>query len=342
MHRIQFACAGWLALALVASACGSDGGGAAADTTDAATDTLPSTEDTAVLTDSAEADSAAPTDTAVAADTVEPADTLATRAEWPPPEEIGPGGRPAPVIAPAGYDGYAALPAILLLGGYDYLSQDLDDWIALSGRVDSDGFVLVLPDGLIDADGSPYWNATDTCCDYYETGVDDVAWLTGLIDELRARFHVSGVGLVGHSAGGFMAYRMACEVPGRLSGLVSIAGSGYLDEAQCAVTDVPLSVLQVHGEVDDIMPFFGDDEAPGAYEMLERWGARDSCDPDSWVEEYGPINYATEGDTELGYFEDCPAGIDVRLWYLEGSDHYPDFKSRFTIDLLAWLLPHLR
>jgi len=260
------------------------------------------------------------------------------------PTAIG-GARPATVVYPAGYAG-EALPAVMLLGGYDYFSADLDDWISLSGAVDSKRFILVRPDGLVDEDGSPFWNATDTCCDFYGVGVDDVGYLTGLLDELERRFAVSGVGLVGHSAGGFMAYRMACEVPGRLAGIISIAGSGFLDPMDCAVTDVPLSVLQVHGEIDDVMPFGGDDDAPGALGMLERWGETNGCRLRSWVLEGRSPAYAEEGDTSVGVYRDgCrpqDGAEDVRLWLLEGSDHYPTFTPAFTADALDWLLERAR
>ncbi|MCB9787521.1 MAG: alpha/beta fold hydrolase [Deltaproteobacteria bacterium] len=260
------------------------------------------------------------------------------RAEWPPPALLG-GERAAEVVVPAGYDGFGAVPAILLLGGYDYFSRDLDDWVELSARVDGGGFVLVLPDGLVDEDGSPYWNATDTCCDYYETGVDDVGWLTGIIDELRARFAISRVVLWGHSAGGFMAYRLACEIPERLSAIVSMAGSGWLDPEDCAVADVPLSVLQTHGMKDDIMPFAGDDEAPGALEMMQRFGARDGCTPSSWASAGTPTPLVFTGSTTLWrYTQGCAPGTDVSLWTFSAADHYPEFTPAFTDAVLDWAL----
>ncbi|MCC6620348.1 MAG: hypothetical protein IT385_03790 [Deltaproteobacteria bacterium] len=258
------------------------------------------------------------------------------------PEVVG-GDRPARVIAPPGLDPTLPTPVVLLLGGYDYFARDLDDWLELSDRVASDGFVLVLPDGLVDSDGSPYWNATDTCCDYDGTGVDDVAYLTSVMDELDAHMRVQGFALVGHSAGGFMAYRLGCEVPQRLSALVSIAGSGFVDPRDCAVRDVPLTVLQVHGDEDDVMPFDGDSEAPGALEMLDRWAGIDGCDVDSWVLRETSTPYAEEGDTSIGrYASGCTSGAEVRLWLLGGSDHYPTFTTAFVDDLLAHILAATR
>lgn len=265
-------------------------------------------------------------------------DLPALRAEWPPPGLVG-GARPAEVLVPASYDGYAPLPAILLLGGYDYLARDLDDWVLLSERVDTRGFLLVLPDGLVDEDGSPYWNATDTCCDYYDSGVDDVAWLTGILGELRARFAVSRIAIWGHSAGGFMAYRMACETPSQIEAIVSFAGSGWLDPIDCAVRDVPLSLLQVHGLKDDIMPFEGDDEAPGALEMTQRFAARNGCKISSWGSTAPPTKYVQRGTTTLwSYAEGCEPGTDVSLWTFSAYDHYPDFTPAFTDAALDWTL----
>ena len=300
-------------LVFVLVACGSDPAGDAVDLVE------PDTADTA---DTADTES----DTEPEVVDVDPPET------WP---ETVDGVRPAQVIRPSDYAG-ESLFAVVLLGGYDYFARDLDDWLALSRVVDERRFLLVLPDGLVDEDGSPFWNATDTCCDYYGEGVDDVAYLTGLFDEIEASFAVSGIGLVGHSAGGFMAYRMACEVPARLSAVVSIAGSGFVDPADCAVTDVPLPVLQVHGDKDDIMPFGGDDDAPGALEMLERWGETNGCRLRMWELEGVSPAFAEEGKSLVGTYRDT-CSHDVRLWQLEGSDHYPTFTSSFVPRLLDWI-----
>ncbi|MEZ4265138.1 MAG: alpha/beta hydrolase-fold protein [Myxococcota bacterium] len=269
-------------------------------------------------------------------DAMTDADAALPRAEWPPPALVG-GKRAAEVLVPASYDGYAPVPAVLLLGGYDYFARDLDDWVLLSERVDSRAFLLVLPDGLVDEDGSPYWNATDTCCDYYESGVDDVAWLSGILAELRARFAVSRIAIWGHSAGAFMAYRMACEDPKQLASIVSIAGSGWLDPLDCAVRDEPLSLLQVHGLKDDIMPFAGDDEAPGALEMTQRFAARNGCTPASWASAESAVKYVPKGTTTLwSYASGCAPGTDVSLWTFSASDHYPNFTPAFTDAALDW------
>lgn len=265
--------------------------------------------------------------------------------ELPPPEVLGGDDRPAVILTPSDYDGTEPLPLLVLLGGYYNLASDLDGWIGASEYVNDEDFILLLPDGTIDPDDAPFWNATDTCCDYYDSGVDDVAYLRGLIAEAQTRLAVdsSRVVLIGHSNGGFMAYRMACDAGDQVTAVVSMAGSGWLDAANCHPTQ-PVSVLQVHGSVDDVMPFGGDDEAPGALEMLGRWAERDGCTAGSLTEsptrrEFVDDRRADE-TTESAYA--CPPGLDVRLWYLQGSDHYPEFSWDYTEAMLGWALNHPR
>ena len=257
--------------------------------------------------------------------------------EYPPPSTIG-GARPAKVAVPQSYDATKQLPLVLLLGGYDYFSADLDQWIGLSGTLDSQQFVLVLPDGRVDQDGSPFWNATDTCCDYFDTGVDDSGYLAGLIDEATERLAVdpSRVWLIGHSAGGFMAYRLACDIAPRISAIVSIAGSSYLDTSKCEAA-APVGILQVHGSEDAIMPFDGDSEAPGLYDVIDFWGERAGCVYDDWVYDETPLTGLVDGlDVWPGRFTTgCAAPVE--LWYIDGADHFPDVTSAFSPAVMAWL-----
>jgi len=265
-----------------------------------------------------------------------------TAKEWPPPDTIG-GDRSAAVSVPSSYDAEQPLPAVFLLGGYDHSSAYLNEWLGVSGQQEALGFVLVQPDGLVDSDGAHFWNATDTCCDYDETGVDDVGYLNALIAELLERFAVDStrITLVGHSNGGFMGYRMACEPESPVSALVSLAGTTWLNAADCHATR-PVSVLQIHGDSDEYMPFEGDDYGPAALVALERWGTRAGCDLSSWSAEPQKLELAddaSEPETTVSrYTSGCEAGTDIALWFLEATGHYPALRPSATEQALSWAL----
>jgi len=250
-----------------------------------------------------------------------------------------PGGdRPARVVAPATADG--PLPLVVLLGGYSYLGWELDRWMGLSHRVDEDGFILLIPDGSIDKKGKPFWSATHTCCDWYDAGVDDVAYLRDLIDEVRGRWTVDAdrIVVVGHSNGAFMGYRLACEPDVPVTHVVSVAGSSWLDPANCRATD-PVSVLQIHGDIDKIMPFEGDKTAPGALDVLARWAARGAC---ADLSDSGARRALVDGDVAIeasiwGH-PSCAGDVAVDLWKLQGVDHYPAFTPAFVEAVTSWAL----
>jgi len=288
-----------------------------------------------------------PVDAAAAADSVDKAYSDARRA-WlvPGPKKLGKS-RKAELFLPQSYDGTKALPVIFLLGGYDYLAADLDTWLQLSKRVNGREFALVLPDGNVDSEGSPFWNATPSCCDYDDTKVDDAGWLLSLLDELEAKVHTDTkrVALIGHSAGGFMAYRLACDAPTRFSAVVSVAGSGFVDASACKAS-APVSVLQVHGVQGETMPYAGEDGIPGALGITARWGERAGCKPESWGKTGVAFEHADDGvaaeTVEFSFQQGCDSGVAVVLWRMEGNDHYPEFRPVFTDNLLSWALAKAR
>ena len=106
----------------------------------------------------------------------------------------------------------------------------------LTAAASSAGFLMIAPAGTADSSGSHFWNATDACCNFENSQVDDVAYLDGLITEISAAYNVDPkrIYVVGHSNGGFMAYRMACAKADRIAAVVSVAGATFATPASCA------------------------------------------------------------------------------------------------------------
>lgn len=269
-----------------------------------------------------------------------PADDSAPPAFDPdPPTTLG-GDRPAAVVLPADYHTDAAYPLVILLHGYG-VDADIQDVIfGLGVRVDALGFILVKPEGTVDASGSQFWNATDECCDFDHSGVDDVGYLTGLIDEARATYPIASVAFVGHSNGGYMSYRMACEVPDRIDRIAVLAGAVYKDESQCVGTE-PVSVLHIHGTDDDQVPYDSNPGHAGAVESVERWSTKAGCAAEPTT--LGTRDYLRNVDgeeTTAQQYTGCADGIDVQLWTAAGADHtFIGANDTFRDDVAAWVVP---
>ncbi|MFT4974651.1 MAG: polyhydroxybutyrate depolymerase [Myxococcota bacterium] len=245
------------------------------------------------------------------------------------------GDRPAILVAPAGWDATQPLPVIFLLHGLGSSSQKQDRYMRFSKLVDEQNFLLVLPDGLERSkDGKQAWNATDYCCS--PDGPDDVAYLTGLMDELEG-MGAEDVYFTGHSNGGFMSYRMACEVPDRIGAIAGLAGSTWLDPADCA-SGSPVDVLQIHGTDDTTVPYAGrPDKYPSAEDTVGRWAARAGCTEEA-VEAGGFDLVLRPGEDTRRQAWRCPQPHRVELWSIDGAGHIPLVKQDYAREVVRWLL----
>lgn len=264
------------------------------------------------------------------------------RSTW--PDTLG-GDRPAEVFAPADWDGETLLPVVVLLHGYA-VGADLQDRIFdLSSRVDSAGFLMILPEGNRDALGLPYWNATPVCCDVFNENPDDEAYLASLLVEVEERFPIDPdrITFTGHSNGGFMSYRMACAFDDKIAAIAPLAGLSWYDPDNCEAT-TPVSVLHIHGTDDATIPYERNLIYAGAEQTVDRWAERAGCDADL-VEQPEPRNYDsfTAGDETIRqHYTGCGDGVQVGLWTMEGSGHLPNLTSEWTDDLVDWLLAQRR
>ena len=104
-----------------------------------------------------------------------------------------------------------------------------DSYFGLSPLVNSHNFALILPNGTRDEEGKRFWNATDLCCGATDSKPDDVAYLTGLVEEAAGRANIDRTFAAGLSNGAFMSYRLACESLPGLTAIVAVGGSSFSD-----------------------------------------------------------------------------------------------------------------
>jgi polyhydroxybutyrate depolymerase len=247
---------------------------------------------------------------------------------------------------PADWDGVEPLPLVLLLHGYSASATLQDLLFDLSGQVDERRFLLLLPDGTVDDGGDRFWNATDACCDFGGTGVDDVGYLSGLIEVVAQDFAVDSdaVFVTGHSNGGFMSYRLACDRPDLFAAIAPLAGATWQDEARCPAT-TPVSVLHIHGTLDADVPYEGEDGVhPGARESVMRWVTRGGCAETSQPGD--PLDLVANlpsPDTDVEeWTEGCAGGTGMALWTLADGGHIPILDDSWAPALLDWLFAHRR
>ncbi len=269
-----------------------------------------------------------------------------------PTEFVAGGDRPVTVHVPVGADP-AGAPLLLVLHGYSSNGAEMTRWLPLGEAAGRRGVVWAYPDGSPDERGVQFWNATDACCGF-GSDVDDVAYLTGLIDEIAAttRIDPARVYVAGHSNGGFMSHRMACDRADKVTAIASISGVTFAEPARCAPT-APVAILQVHGTDDETIDFQGgvlqvpgvpDAPYPGAVETARLWLGLDGCDPalsetTRRIDAVADIG-GSDGPAETTVAESttCDAGGRVELWTMHRVGHVPTFSETFSDAVLDFLL----
>jgi polyhydroxybutyrate depolymerase len=247
-----------------------------------------------------------------------------------------------------------------MLHGYTSSGDEHEAYFRIGAEAQARGIVYLRPDGTRNGDGQQFWNATDACCDFDPSGVDDSGYLAGLVEEVGrvADIDPKRVFVVGHSNGGFMSFRVACDHADLIAGIASLAGATWIDPADCQPTE-PVAVLEIHGTDDDTVLYDGgrltesDVGAstsmaayPGVEETAAMWAAYDRCEPEL-TDSPSLLDVDRRIDGPSGPAEatvrsatGCDPGGHVEVWTIPGGSHLPDLPETFAATLLDFLLVH--
>ena len=236
--------------------------------------------------------------------------------------------RPYGFKAPATYDPKTPAPLVIVLHGYGAYGWIESGYLRYTTLSDTKGFLLAYPDGTLDSTQNRYWNATDACCNFDHTNVDDVAYVSQVIDDVSAQYNVDPkrIFLIGHSNGAFLAHRIACELSGRIAAIITLAGMQWLDATKCSPT-VPVAVLQVHGDADAVILYAGGATKAGTYpsakQTLATWAAKNGCTGGlaATGETLDLEEKIAGAESTVERHGGCPASVE--LWTIKGGSHIP-------------------
>jgi len=218
------------------------------------------------------------------------------------------------LFVPLSLDRQTPSPLVLMLHGVGNSADSMVEATQFDRTADTAEFIVAYPDGV-----NATWNAGYCCLLGASTGPDDVAFLTRLIDDVQANHNVdpARVFAVGVSAGGMMAYRLGCELSGRIAGVGAVAGAMTLEDCHPAR---PVSVIEIHGTADQLVPYEGGATAGGATRpspptrtVAERWAELNRCPAPPATESDGPVTTAT--------WSGCAEGTAVKLVTIDGGGH---------------------
>jgi polyhydroxybutyrate depolymerase len=162
----------------------------------------------------------------------------------------------------------------------------------------------------------------------FKANIDDVRFISNLIDEIVARHRVdrSRVYATGFSNGGMMALRLAVAIPEKLAAVSSVSGLlprhlSFLSPSR------PIPVMIIQGTDDPIVPcgggkLFGKHgEILSAVDTASYWSSRDGCSGPVGVQML-PDRDPGDGTVVFRVSYSCTGpGMEVVMLTIQGGGH---------------------
>ncbi|MCF8275837.1 MAG: T9SS type A sorting domain-containing protein [Flavobacteriales bacterium] len=218
------------------------------------------------------------------------------------------------------YTGTEAVPLIINLHGYGSQAFEQEVYGSFKAIADTANFIIVHPEGTMDNAQNQFWNAFGI-----PGGPDDVGFLSALIDSISADYNIdpNRVYCTGMSNGGFMSYKMACDLGSRIAAIASVTGTMVQSELSACNLDHPTPIMEIHGTADPTVPYLGDATQTfvGTEAVVNYWVSVNNCNPTA-VQSAVPDVNALDGCTADHFvYSGGDAGSTVEHYRINGGGH---------------------
>lgn len=176
---------------------------------------------------------------------------------------------------PNSYTGDTPVPLVFNFHGYTSNANEQMWYGDFRPIADTAGFLLVHPQGT-SFQGSTHWNVGGWTVG---STVDDVGFTEAMIDELAVNYNIdlSRVYATGMSNGGFMSFLLACQLSDKIAAVASVTGSMTPETYDNCTPEHPTPVLQIHGNLDPVVPYNGAGWTKPIADVLQYWVDYNNC-----------------------------------------------------------------
>lgn len=239
---------------------------------------------------------------------------------------------------PKGYVEDQEYPMVVAFHGLSFGARVLELNTGLSRLADKEGFIVVYPYGTRPNMFTFYsWNS-EFCCAYaHKENIDDVGFISSLIDYLRTEYKVerNKVFLTGHSNGGMLASYVSLKHPDKVRALAPVSsaiGGKILDDDEYRVfekSNQPVPVLLINGKDDLVVPFGGGERGgfdifsfSSVYDAVNLWLENNNCSKH-------PSEISNQDKFTKETYTDCQDGAEVVLFAYKGAHTWPGGAKDF-------------
>ena len=204
-------------------------------------------------------------------------------------------------------------PFLLALHGLTQTGNSMMTFSDFNTYAEEYGFIVAYPDGL-----SNSWNVG------FVPGIttDDVGFLSALIDTVNATYSINlnKVYATGFSNGGFMSYKLACELGNRIVAVASVAGTMTTASLTDCEPQRDIPVMHIHGTNDMVVFYNGGFGNVSVNQVLTHWRTANEC-PSTAVIENLPDLVAEGSTVQKQTWGPCTDSTEVLFYKITGGGH---------------------
>ena len=222
------------------------------------------------------------------------------------------------LYVPASYSPGTSAPLVLNFHGYTSNAFEQMFYGDFRPIADTAGFLVVHPMGTLDIVGNPHWNVG-----WGTSTVNDVEFTSALIDSLSAQYNINQdrIYSTGMSNGGFMSYRLACELSDRIAAIASVTGDFNVNTAASCHPQHQMPVMEIHGTADETVPYNGNILFNPIPTTVNYWVTYNSCVTPPVITSLPDINQADGCTAEHQVYANGTNGAEVEHYKIIGGVH---------------------
>ena len=242
------------------------------------------------------------------------------------------------VLTPDSYDGSTPLPVVINFHGSGGCADDFAEMEAdLTSLANNNDFLLVYPQGVLDAEGLPEWRPVADSSQSIQD--NDFIFVERIIEDIGNEFNVNSerIYAIGLSNGGMMAYGLACRRANLIAAVGVMAGTMLTDTCN---QDDYTSVIHFHGTEDTIVPLEGSQDFPSVTGSIQYWVTHNNISTEATIDslDNGTVTRAVyDGGAEDSSVALYTIQNGYHVWFDDNIDGQSpnqilwDFLSQYTL-----------
>lgn len=222
------------------------------------------------------------------------------------------------LYVPANYTGNEPVPLLFNFHGYTSNATQQMWYGDFRPIADTAGFLIVHPEGTVDNSGNTHFNVG-----WGGSTVDDVDFTRAMIDSLSTTYNIdqTRVYSTGMSNGGFMSFKLACELSDKIAAIGSVTGTMTLGSPSNCNATHPVPVMQIHGTADGTVDYNGTIFSESVASTVDFWANFNNCTATPVVENVPDINQGDGTTVEKFTYENGDNCSEVIHYKITNGSH---------------------